>query len=98
VTQTLIRWNLNEVMARYDIRASDLAQEMGVSNNSVSNLRTRSMPRLSEETLDKLCRALNKLKKPVPGESERLIKPGSLIDYIPNDVATAAGSPDPSEH
>jgi putative transcriptional regulator len=79
VAQTLIRWRLNEVMARHDIRAKELAEEMEVSQSAISNLRKRSMPRLSEETLDKLCRALNKLS-----QEKTTITPGDLIEYIPD--------------
>ncbi|AFZ30665.1 helix-turn-helix domain protein [Gloeocapsa sp. PCC 7428] len=78
VAQTLIRWRLNEVMARHDIRAKQLAEEMEVSPTTVSNLRKRNMPRLTEETLDKLCKALNSLSREgIP------ITPGDLIEYIP---------------
>lgn len=78
VAQTLIRWCLNEVMARHDIRAKELAEEMGVSPTTVSNLRKRSMPRLTEETLNKLCRALNNLS-----HERTPITPGDLIEYTP---------------
>lgn len=76
MVQALIRWRLNEVMARHDIRAKELAEEMGVSPTTVSNLRKRNMPRLTEETLDKLCQALNELS-----EEGGLITPGDLIEY-----------------
>ncbi len=79
VAQTLIRWRLNEVMARYDIRPRELAEEMEVSPSAISNLRKRNMPRLSEETLNKLCHALNKLS-----QEGTLITPGDLISYIPD--------------
>ncbi len=78
MAQTLIRWRLNEVMARHDIRAKELAEEMGVSPTTVSNLRKRSMPRLTEETLNKLCKALNKLS-----HERTPITPGDLIEYTP---------------
>jgi len=78
VAHTLIRWRLNEVMARHDIRAKELAKEMGVSPTTVSNLRKRSMPRLTEETLDKLCKALNNLS-----HERTPITPGDLIEYTP---------------
>lgn len=79
VAQTLIRWRLNEVMARYDIRAKELAEEMDVSQSAISNLRKRSMPRLTEETLNSLCQALNKLS-----QEKTLITPGELIEYTPD--------------
>lgn len=79
VAQTLIRWRLNEIMARHGIRPKELAETMKVSSTAVSNLRKRSMPRLSEETLNKLCHALNQLR-----QEEELITPGDLIEYIPD--------------
>lgn len=79
MAQTLIRWRLNEVMARHGIRAKELAGEMEVSPTTVSNLRKRSMPRLTEETLNKLCQALNKLS-----QEGTLITPGDLIEYTPD--------------
>ena len=79
MAQTLIRWRLNEVMARHGIRAKELAKEMEVSPSAISNLRKRNMPRLTEETLDKLCRALNKLS-----QEKSLITPGDLIEYTPD--------------
>lgn len=79
MAQTLIRWRLNEVMARHDIRAKQLAKEMEVSPTTISNLRKRSMPRLTEETLNKLCKALNKLS-----HERTLITPGDLLEYTPD--------------
>ncbi|PSB64049.1 hypothetical protein C7B79_11445 [Chroococcidiopsis cubana CCALA 043] len=78
MAQILIRWRLNEVMARYGIRAKELAAEMDISPSAISNLRKRSMPRLTEETLNNLCKALNKLS-----HERTLITPGELIEYIP---------------
>lgn len=78
MTQTLIKWRLREVMARYRIKAVDLAQEIKVSPNSVSNLRnSESMPRLDGSSLNNLCNALNKLAINLEEE----ITPITLIDY-----------------
>jgi len=78
MTQTLIRWRLREIMARYRIKAIDLAEDMQVSANSVSNLRnSESMPRLDGSTLSKLCNSLNKLATNLEEE----ITPMSLIEY-----------------
>lgn len=78
MTQTLIKWRLREVMARYRIKAIDLAKEIGVSPNSVSNLRNSdSMPRLDGSSLNNLCNALNKLAINLEEE----ITPFTLIDY-----------------
>jgi DNA-binding Xre family transcriptional regulator len=76
--QTLIKWRLREVMAKYNIKSIDLAQEMRISPNSVSNLRKGStMPRLDGDSLNKLCNALNKLALDLDEE----ITPVTLIDY-----------------
>lgn len=75
---TLIKWRLREVMARYQIKAIDLAQEIGVSANAVSNLRKgNSMPRLDGDSLNRLCNALNKLAIDLDDE----ITPVTLIQY-----------------
>jgi len=79
MAQALIKWRLNEVMARHGIRGKELAEEMDVSPSAISNLRKRNMPRLTEETLEKLCQALNKLS-----QEKTLITPGELIEYAPN--------------
>ena len=83
LTQTLIKWRLNEVMARYHIRPKELAETMSVSQTTVSNLRKKQMPRLSEQTLNKLCQALNQLN-----QEDHLITPGDLIEYIPNSKSS----------
>ena len=78
MSQTLIRWRLREVMARYHIKAVDLAKEMGISANAISNLRkSDTMPRLDGDSLNKLCNALNKLGLNLDEE----ITPITLIDY-----------------
>lgn len=87
LAQTLIRWRLNEVMARYHIRPKELAEAMSVSQTTVSNLRKRQMPRLSEQTLNKLCQALNELC-----QEDYLITPGDLIEYIPNPDSSNSSS------
>ncbi|MGH2413545.1 MAG: helix-turn-helix domain-containing protein [Microcystaceae cyanobacterium] len=78
MSQTLIKWRLREIMARYNVKATDLAKEMGISANSVSNLRKgNTMPRLDGDSLNKLCNALNKLALDLDEE----ITPVTLIDY-----------------
>ncbi|PSF28947.1 XRE family transcriptional regulator [Aphanothece hegewaldii CCALA 016] len=65
-------------MARYSIKAVDLAKEMGISTNSVSNLRKgNTMPRLDGDSLNSLCNALNKLALDLDEE----ITPVTLIQY-----------------
>ena len=56
------RWRLSEVMARYRISGVDLAQELGVTRQAVSNMKNRAqMPRMDGQQLDQLCEALSKL-------------------------------------
>lgn len=75
---TLIKWRLREVMARYRIKSIDLAKEMGISPNAVSNLRkSDTMPRLDGESLNNLCNALNTLALGLEEE----ITPTTLLDY-----------------
>lgn len=57
---TVIRWKLNEVMAQRRMRNKDLADAIGVSENSVYRLRKSDvMPRLSPQRLDGICSALS---------------------------------------
>jgi DNA-binding Xre family transcriptional regulator len=78
MAETLIKWRLREVMARYNIKAIDLAKEMSISANAVSNLRKgNTMPRLDGDSLNNLCNALNKLALDLDEE----ITPVTLIDY-----------------
>lgn len=58
----MIRWKLNEVMARYKITGVDLAKELGIRVESVSNLRnSETIPRIGGERIQDLCQALSKL-------------------------------------
>ncbi|MEC4813235.1 MAG: helix-turn-helix transcriptional regulator [Scytonema sp. PMC 1069.18] len=76
--QTLIRWRLKEVMARYDIKGVDLAKKLDISPNAMSSLRkAKTMPRLDGTALNLLCNALNELAQ----DLEKLITPGDLLDY-----------------
>ena len=86
MAETLIKWRLREVMARYQIKAINLAHEMDVSANAISNLRKgNSMPRLDGDSLNRLCNALNRLAIDLDEE----ITPLTLIEYTrdlgPND-------------
>lgn len=96
--QTLIKWRLREVMARYRIKGIDLAKEMGISTNAVSNLRNSdTMPRLDGDALNNLCNALNKLALGLGEE----ITPSTLIDYSrdgePGNAPMSSDSPLPSK-
>lgn len=77
MAQTVIRWRLNEIMARHRIKGSDLAEELQISNNAVSKLKNaQTMPRIDGERLNALCNALNNLA----GNAE--ITPAMLIEYV----------------
>lgn len=69
----VIRWKLNEVMARKRIRNKDLAKGLGITETSVYRLRkTDEMPRLSPERLNGLCAAIR-------------CQPGDLLEWVPDD-------------
>ncbi|MBP5971630.1 MAG: helix-turn-helix transcriptional regulator [Brasilonema angustatum HA4187-MV1] len=69
----VIRWKLNEVMARKRVRNKDLAEALGITENSVYRLRkVDEMPRLIPERLNGICKALN-------------CQPGELLEYEPDD-------------
>ena len=66
----MIRWKLNEVMARDRVRNKDLAEALDVTENSVYRLRkTDEMPRLTADRLDGICRTLK-------------CQPGDLLEWI----------------
>lgn len=67
----MIRWKLNEVMARKRIRNKDLADALDITENSVYRLRkTDEMPRLTPERLNGICAALK-------------CQPGDLLEWAP---------------
>lgn len=71
----MINWRLAEIMARHDIKGTDLAERLGVTPKAVSNIRrAKTMPRLDGEALDRLCIALSEL-------AGKRITPANLIDY-----------------
>lgn len=75
--KTLIRWKLREVMDRHGIQAKDLADELGISRNAVSNLRGVDMPRIDGDRLNNLLLALNKMRR----ADSQLITPVDLIEF-----------------
>ena len=77
MSKTLIRWQLIDVMDKHKIGASDLAEKMNVSKNSISNLRSTKMPRLTEERLNQLLLSLNCLRQP----NSPIIEPKDLIAF-----------------
>ena len=86
----VIRWKLNEVMARKRIRNKDLAKALGITETSIYRLRkTDEMPRLSPERLNGLCAALK-------------CQPGELLEWVFDDdgnqeAETLPASLEPSE-
>ncbi|HYX18907.1 MAG TPA: helix-turn-helix domain-containing protein [Nostoc sp.] len=69
----VIRWKLNEVMARKRVRNKDLAMIVGITENSIYRLRkVDEMPRLAPERLNGICKALN-------------CQPGELLEYLPDE-------------
>ena len=69
----VIRWKLNEVMARKRVKNKDLALALEITENSVYRLRkVDEMPRLTPERLNGICKALN-------------CQPGELLVYEPDD-------------
>ena len=78
MSKLMIEWRLHVVMAERRISPSDLAEKMGLNRVSVSRLKNaRSLPRLSEETLNGLCNVLN-------------CQPGDLIRFQPDPSENAA--------
>lgn len=68
----VIRWKLNEVMARKRVKNKDLAQKLGITETSIYRLRkVDEMPRLSPERLNGICAALS-------------CQPGDLLVYEPD--------------
>lgn len=64
-TPCRIIWRLKNIMAEYDISGVDLAKKLGVSENSISKLRrSKTMPRMNGQELDRLFDALNELAGP----------------------------------
>lgn len=78
MSNTVIEWRLHIVMAERRISPSDLAEKMGVNRVSVSRLKNaRRLPRLTEETLNGLCKVLD-------------CQPGDLMRFKPDgDVGEA---------
>ncbi|HEY9620846.1 MAG TPA: helix-turn-helix transcriptional regulator [Crinalium sp.] len=77
----VIRWKLNEVMARNRVRNKDLAEALDITENSVYRLRkVDEMPRLAPERLNGICAALK-------------CQPGDLLEWVPDEVEVATPEP-----
>lgn len=88
--QALIRWRLNEIMARHRVLARELAKEMNTSDNAISNLRrAETMPRIDGKKFEHLCISLTKLSK-----IRESVTPYDLIEYIPNQEELSANKRD----
>jgi putative transcriptional regulator len=86
VIKTLIRWKLNEVMARHRVKGKDLAEYLGVSANAISGLRKAEiMPEIGGQRWEHICLGINKLSK--IGE---IISPLDLIEYITDEEIPTA--------
>lgn len=60
--QTVIKWKLAEVMARYKISGTTLAKSLGVGTNAISNLKNATtMPRINGDRLNELCSQIEEL-------------------------------------
>ncbi len=91
----LIRWKLKEIMARYDIKGVDLAEELNVSTNTISSLRrAKTMPRLDGDQLDLLLSALNQLAR----DKDELITHVTLIEYVHGALPPTTKTTKPFAH
>ena len=69
----MIEWRLRVVMAERDIGVNELADRIRIHRVNVSRMKTaKTMPRLTEQTLDALCEALD-------------CQPGDLLRYTPDE-------------
>lgn len=92
---SMLRWRLNEVMARLRITNQELGEAMGRHEVSISRMRSSdSMPRLDGEALNSLCNALTTISR------ERgvigMVGPSDLFEYVPDDDLVKAKSGDES--
>lgn len=57
-------WRLNELMARHRVSGTELAAELGISNNAVYALcKHDKMPRINGSRLDEIAAALTRLSR-----------------------------------
>lgn len=90
MAQLVIRWQLNEVMARHHIKGKTLAEYLSDREATISKLRnSRTMPRIDGDRLDSLLKALNHLADPVP--TDRKIDVTDLICWVEEDALPEAG-------
>ena len=65
----MIKVNLNEIMENKKILLKDLADEVGISNVNLSNLKNNKVKAIRFSTLDSICKALE-------------CQPGDILEYI----------------
>lgn len=70
---------LDVVLARRKIKARQLAQQIGITEQNVSLLRSGKIKGMRFDTLEKICMALD-------------CQPGDLLEYVPD--AQGQGEPD----
>jgi len=72
MTATMIRWKLNELLSKQRKTSRELAEAIGIHENSVYRLRKEDiMPRLNHDTLNGICVFLK-------------CQPGDLLEWVPD--------------
>jgi len=69
---TMIKVHLSKILGAKRINMTELAQQTGLSRNTVFLLYHEKTERMDFSTLNKLCAALN-------------CQPGDLLEYIPDE-------------
>lgn len=79
----MLRWKLNELMARMRISNKELGTELDRHETSVSRLRSSdTMPRLDGDSLNNLCTALTVISRRRGNVGS--IGPAELFDFTPD--------------
>jgi putative transcriptional regulator len=68
--------NLDVMLARRKMRSKELAEQIGITEQNVSLLKSGKVRGVRFETLEKICVALD-------------CQPGDLLEYRPDDPAAA---------
>ncbi|BAZ15921.1 hypothetical protein NIES4071_77940 [Calothrix sp. NIES-4071] len=85
MTRGLIRWKLNEVMARHRVKGKDLADYLGISPNSVSLLKKATiLPEIGGERWEQICAGINELS-----QINEPITPFDMVEYVENQTSNA---------
>ena len=70
---TVIKWKLNEALSKQRKTSRELAEFLGIHENSVYRLRKEDkMPRLNHDTLEGICKFLE-------------CQPGDLLELVPDE-------------